>query len=58
MDTMHATTNATLFWGLYWVSHAAANAFLLTALLAAPFYLGPFVRRAFRRLMSRHRPAG
>jgi hypothetical protein len=55
---LHTTTGTTLYWAVYWVGHAAVIAFLTTAVLAAPFYLGPFVMRAYRRLFPRRRQTG
>jgi hypothetical protein len=49
---MHAPTGTTLFAAVYWVPHVAAIAVVTAALLFAPYYLMPFVRRWLSR---RHR---
>ncbi len=55
MDQLHGTTNATLFWGLYWVTSAATVAFGLAMLGAAGYYCLPRMLRTVRRLLTQRR---
>jgi hypothetical protein len=45
VDLAHAPTGTTLFVAVYWVTYAAAIAFLLAGLLVVPYYLVPLIRR-------------
>lgn len=57
MEQLHGTTNATLFWGLYWVTSASATAFGLAVLGAAGYYCVPWLLRMVRRLLAQRRPS-
>ena len=53
MDQIHTTTGTTLYLAVYWVTHAAATAFLMAALAAGLFYASQFALRRLRRLLAR-----
>jgi len=55
VDQLHTTTAATLYLAVYWVTHAAAAAFVMAGLGAAAFYAGQFGSRVVRRLLARRR---
>ena len=45
MGLVHAPTGTPLFVAVYWVTYAASTTFLIAALLFAPYYLMPLIRR-------------
>jgi hypothetical protein len=53
VDQIHTTTGTTLYWAVYWVTHAAATAFVMAGLAVGLFYVSPFALRLLRRLFAR-----
>jgi len=56
VDQIHTSTGTPVFLAVYWVTHAAAAAFMLAALGVGLFYLSQYLLRVLRRLCGRGDP--